>query len=112
MNSDWLENFPGAVTVCDANFVINYMNKVSKETFKDDGGENLIGKNLLDCHNDNSKNKLKEITQGKTPNIYTIEKAGIKKLIYQAPIYDNNEYKGMVELSLQIPFQMEHFNRD
>jgi hypothetical protein len=41
-------------------------------------------------------------------NVYTIEKNGVKKLIYQSPWYYNGEYAGFVELSLEIPFEMEH----
>ena len=112
MKFDWIENFQGAVTVCDENFVITYMNSESKEVFKDDGGEQLIGKNLMNCHSEESKRKLKEISEKKIPNVYTIEKAGIKKLIYQAPVLENDIFKGMVELSLKIPFETEHFKRD
>ena len=47
----------------------------------------------------------------KKPNVYTIEKNGIKKLIYQSPWFENGEMKGLVELSLEIPFEMPHFIR-
>jgi hypothetical protein len=45
------------------------------------------------------------------PNVYTIEKNGKKKLIYQAPWYDQDRYAGFIELSLDIPFEMPHFVR-
>ena len=45
------------------------------------------------------------------PNIYTIEKKGIKKLIYQAPWFQDGQLAGLVELSLEIPFDMPHFLR-
>jgi hypothetical protein len=35
----------------------------------------------------------------------------VKKLIYQSPIFEDGEYKGIVELSLEIPFDMPHFKR-
>ena len=37
-----------------------------------------------------------------------IEKKGKKKLIYQIPWYEEGEYMGFVELSMIIPFEMEH----
>jgi len=43
--------------------------------------------------------------------VYTIEKKGIKKLIYQAPWYENGEFSGVVELSIPIPFEMPHYIR-
>ena len=47
----------------------------------------------------------------KKPNVYTIEKNGIKKLIYQSPWFEKGVMKGLVELSLEIPFDMPHFIR-
>ncbi len=44
-------------------------------------------------------------------NIYSIEKNGVKKLIFQSPWFKNGEYAGFVELSLEIPFEMPHFVR-
>jgi hypothetical protein len=46
------------------------------------------------------------------PNVYTIQKGGVKKLIYQSPWFIGGNYAGFVELSLPIPEQMPHFNRD
>jgi hypothetical protein len=45
-------------------------------------------------------------------NVYTIQKNGKKKLIYQAPWFRDGAYAGFVELSLEIPEAMPHFNRD
>ena len=112
MKTDWQKNFSGAITLCDNNFVISYMNDKSISTFESDGGEKLLGTNLLDCHNEESKKIIENIKDSGKPNAYTIEKKGVKKMIYQAPIFENGEYKGMVELSLEIPFDMPHFNRD
>jgi len=44
-------------------------------------------------------------------NIYTVEKDGIKKLIYQSPWFNDGQYAGFVELSLEVPFEMPHFVR-
>jgi hypothetical protein len=43
--------------------------------------------------------------------IITIEKAGKKKLIYQTPWHTEGEYRGFVELSLELPAEMPHFVR-
>ena len=40
-----------------------------------------------------------------------MEKAGIKKLIYQAPWRKDGKVAGVVELSMEIPFEMPHFVR-
>jgi len=109
---NWIKEFPSAVTVCDAEGIILEMNDKTAETFVMDGGLNLIGKNLIDCHPEPSKSKLLEMLKTQTKNIYTIEKNGKKKMIYQTPWYENGKYSGFVEISIDIPFDMPHFIRD
>lgn len=45
-------------------------------------------------------------------NTYTIEKNGVKKLIYQFPWEDKNGFAGYVELSMELPEKIPHFKRD
>ena len=87
------------------------MNDKSIETFKSDGGKALIGKNLLDCHPQPGRGKLEQLMETQQIHIYTIEKKGIRKLIYQSPWYEEGQYSGFLELSLEIPFDMPLFNR-
>lgn len=108
---DWVQEFPGAVTVCDRDGVILAMNDKSARSFEKDGGAALIGSNLFACHPEAARSKLKEMLAAERPNIYTIEKNGVKKLIYQSPWYTKGAYSGFVELSLEIPFEMPHFVR-
>jgi transcriptional regulator with PAS, ATPase and Fis domain len=108
----WVREFSGAVTVCDANGIILEMNTAAEEVFKDDGGPALIGANVLDCHPESARNKLQQMMDHQSVNVYTIEKQGKKKLIYQTPWYRDGQYAGFVELSLEIPFEMPHFIRD
>jgi len=108
---EWIKEFPGAVTVCDTEGIIIEMNDKAITTFESDGGSKLIGTNLLDCHPEPSRSQVVELLRTKKKNIYTIEKNGIKKLIYQSPWYNNGKFAGLVELSLEIPFAMPHFVR-
>lgn len=107
----WIEEFPAAATVIDLDGKIIAMNNKSAKTFSSDGERDLIGKSAFDCHPPAAQAKLKEllITQG--TNVYTIEKKGVKKLIYQGPWYRDGKFAGIVELSLEIPFEMPHFIR-
>jgi transcriptional regulator with PAS, ATPase and Fis domain len=107
----WIEEFPGAVTVCDEKGTIIEMNEGSARSFAEDGGAALIGKNILDCHPEPARTKLAEMMAGRRTNVYTIEKNGAKKLIYQAPWFRDGEYRGFIELSLEVPFEMPHFVR-
>jgi transcriptional regulator with PAS, ATPase and Fis domain len=107
----WIKEFPAAVTICNAEGIILEMNEKAIKTFEKDGGAKLIGTNLLDCHPEPSRSKLLELLKTQQKNIYTIEKNGIKKLIYQSPWYTSGKYSGLVELSLEIPFDLQHFIR-
>ena len=107
----WIEEFPAAVTVCNERGTIIEMNKQSAQSFAEDGGAALIGKNVLDCHPEPARTKLTEMMAGRRTNVYTIEKNGVKKLIYQAPWFRGGTYRGFIELSLEIPFEMPHFVR-
>ena len=108
----WVQEFSGAITVTDREGMILEMNAKAVKTFEKDGGAKLIGTNALDCHPETAKAKLRAIMETRKPNVYTIEKAGIKKLIYQAPWYHGGKYAGVVEVSVEIPFEMPHFVRD
>ena len=87
------------------------MNQKARRTFIKPGMEDLIGKNVLDCHPEPAKTLLKDLLEHPRTNSYTIEKNGVKKLIYQTPWYKNGKYKGFMELSMEIPFQMKHMVR-
>jgi transcriptional regulator with PAS, ATPase and Fis domain len=108
---DWIKQFPAAVTVCDCKGIILEMNDKAAKTFESDGGYALMGKNLLDCHPEPARSKVERLLDACQKNVYTIEKNGIKKMIYQCPWFENGQYAGFVELSLEIPFDMEHFVR-
>ena len=107
----WIKEFPAAVTVCDPQGILLEMNEKAARTFAKDGGLALIGKNIIDCHPDPARGKLERLMDGRQVNIYTIEKDGVKKLIYQSPWYSNGEYAGFIEIAMEIPFDMPHFVR-
>jgi len=108
----WVKEFTGAITVCDSNGIIVGMNDKAAESFREEGGEKLIGTNLLECHPEPAKTKLKQLMERREVNVYTIEKSGVKKLIHQTPWYENGNYRGYVEISLEIPREIPHFIRD
>ncbi len=111
MAHEWISEFPAAVTVCDAQGIILEMNERARHTFADEGGAALVGTNLLDCHNPTSQHKLKEMLTSHATNVYTIEKNGQHKLIYQSPWFEQGVFMGLVEISLPLPTEMPHFVR-
>ncbi len=108
---NWEKELNCAITVCDTKGIVLSMNEKSIENFVSEGGAELIGKNLLDCHPEPSRSKLTEMLAERQENVYTIEKNGNKKLIFQTPWFEKGIYKGFVEFSLEIPQNMPHFKR-
>lgn len=109
---DWATEFPGAVTVSGKDGTILYMNDRAAKSFEKSGGRSLVGSDLMACHNENSRAIIRRIMDEEKPNVYTTEKAGVKKLIFQAPWYASGELAGLVEISVEIPFELPHFKRD
>ena len=110
MSVDWVKEYPGAVTVCDAQGIILYMNERAVKVLSGTG-ESLVGQNVLDCHPEPARTKLAQLLRTQATNSYTIEKNGVKKLIHQSPWYQDGKYGGFVELSIEIPFSMPHYIR-
>ena len=108
----WIKEFPGAIIVCDPDGIILEMNDKAAQSHEKDGGYALVGKNLYDCHPDPARGKLERILDARKVNIYTIEKNGVKKLVYQSPWTVKGKYAGFIELVVEIPFDMPHFVRD
>ena len=99
------------VIACDTTGIIVYMTKTAIRNYTKDGGENLIGQNLLDCHPEPARSKCVELLEQQTSNIYTIEKKDIKKIIVQKPWYEDGVFGGLLEISIQLPAEMSHFVR-
>lgn len=109
---NWANELPFmAITVSDKDGKIIEMNERSVMTFQASGGRELIGKDLMNCHPQRARNIIKEMMTSPKTNAYTIEKQGLKKLIYQTPWYENGEFGGLVEFSIVIPNDMPHYVR-
>lgn len=106
-----LQSLPFAVTVCNRDAEIIYMNDKSVLTFVKDSEDSIIGKSLFDCHNEKSVLKIKELLHSGGSNTYTIEKNGVKKLIHQCPWYHDGKIAGLVEISIILPDEIPHFIR-
>lgn len=104
-------DYPYAVTICDNEGVILYMNRKAEGTFAKEGGSSLIGTNMFECHSLASRTKISEMLANGSSNTYTIEKKGQKKLIHQAPWLNNGKVAGLVELSIVLPAEMPHYIR-
>jgi transcriptional regulator with PAS, ATPase and Fis domain len=109
---NWTDEFKGAITICDRLGIVVYMNDLSRKMFDKDGGKDLIGKSLVECHPEPAKTMLMKMLAEPMPNSYTIEKRGIRKMIHQTPWLEKGEFMGVVEISFEIPMEMPHHKRD
>lgn len=111
MENNWFKELPFAITVSDKDGNILQMNDRSVKTFEKYGGAALIGQSLFNCHHGPAAEKLQQMLLEHNVNAYTIEKEGLRKMIYQSPWFENGEFAGYVELSLVLPDVMPHFVR-
>ena len=102
MKRDYFEGADVAVTICGKDGTILDMNGKSRKTFLKPGQE-LIGQNVLDCHPKPARTMLADMLAHPRTNVYTVEKEGVKKLIFQTPWYDGADYAGFMELSMVLP---------
>jgi hypothetical protein len=100
------------VILCDQRGVVVAMNEAAARSHARDGGRALVGQSLLDCHPEVARAKLRELLETRALNVYTVEKKGAKKLVYQAPWYSGEESAGLIEVVLDLPAEMPHFVRE
>lgn len=107
---NWAEGIDCAVTICDSDCRILYMNRRSRETFARHG--DIIGHDLMQYHPPHAQEKIREMLSQGTSNSYTIEKNGMRKLIHQTPWRDaDGNIAGLVEFSIILPADMPHYVR-
>ncbi|HDL17649.1 MAG TPA: PAS domain-containing protein [Bacteroidetes bacterium] len=84
-----LDSLKNPVAFTDTNHIIRYMNKAAIEHY--DEGENLLGRSLLDCHNEASQKMIHEIytemQQGLEERLITDSE---KYRIYMLAVRDEN----------------------
>lgn len=106
-NYEWAERMNCAVTVCDTECRILFMNEKSRATFGEMTGQSMAG-----CHSERSRRKISELLAAGGTNAYTIEKNGVRKMIYQTAWRRNDgSVGGLVEISMVIPAEMPHYVR-
>lgn len=110
-NHPWHHHSMAAITVCNAEAIIIYMNEKAQQTFAK-YGQMLIGQSLFDCHNEQSASTIRKLLKEGGSNIYTILKNGKRKLIHQSAWIDNEgNIGGLTEISMELPDEMPHYNR-
>ena len=98
-----LEADRAAVVICDLDHKIIYMNPAAKTRYEKWGGQELIGRSLLDCHNERSCEMIHKVLnwfQISEENnlVYTSYNQKENKDVYMVALRnDNNELIGYYE---------------
>lgn len=101
-NPNWMDEFPGMISVCDTKGKILYMNNRIADYFSSTGGKQLVGTSLADCHRPVSFQEIKgQIESQKTTN-YVAEENGEYELVIHTPWYQNGKMMGLVEISVPV----------
>lgn len=84
-----------AVVLCTLDHTIVYMNKSAINRYAKWGGENLVGKSLLDCHNEHSRmmiNKVLDWFAKSAENniVYTFRNDKENKDVYMVALRDDD----------------------
>ncbi|MBQ2558092.1 MAG: hypothetical protein II553_03680, partial [Lachnospiraceae bacterium] len=58
-----LEADRAAVVICDLDHIIIYMNPTAIQRYVKWGGAALLGKSLLDCHNEKSRQMIAKVVE-------------------------------------------------
>ena len=103
-----LEADRAAVVICDLEHTIIYMNPVAIERYAKWGGKDLMGKSLLNCHNEKSREIIQKVVEwfkaSKDNNIvYTFFNQKENKDVYMVALrneegnligyYEKHEYR-------------------
>ncbi len=106
MNFDYFKEINCAVTVSDTEGLVLYQNDKSIAVNGD-----VRGQSMIPCHNERSRAIIRQLIEEGGTNAYTIEKKGIRKLIYQTVWRENDLVRGLIEYSLEIPAHLPHYIR-
>ena len=85
-----------AIVMCNLKHEIIYMNPAAKDRYVKWGGEALLGKSLLDCHNQTSARMIQKVVgwfseSHDNNRIYTFYNAKENKDVYMVALRDENE---------------------
>ena len=108
--NEWVKEFPGTITIVDKDGIIVYMNERALQKYGKTGGE--VGKSVFACHPEAAGRKLQELMDTRQTYVYTTEGGGKGKIACQAPWYQDGEYAGFLELTMEATLPLPHFVRD
>lgn len=97
-----LEQDRSAVVICNLEHKIIYMNPAAILNYEKWGGDKLLGKSLLDCHNPQSREKIRQVIDwfAKDENhniVYTFYNEKQNKDVYMVALREEGKLIGYYE---------------
>lgn len=82
-----------SVVICDKNNTIVYMNPAACKSYERYGGEDLVSKSILDCHNEHSAAAIKTVAAAfeknpKLNRVFTFHNEKQNKDVYMIALRD------------------------
>ena len=109
-----LEQDRAAVVLCDLERTIIYMNPAAIQNYAKHGGEKLIGRSLLNCHNAESGKRIQQVIDWFAADVshnlvYTFHNEKQNKDVYMVALreegkligyYEKHEYRNTEKMKL------------
>ena len=91
-----------AVVICNLKHEIIYMNPSAIESYEKSSGDKLIGKSILECHNEKSVEKIQEVVEWFSADeshnmVYTFYDEKQKKDVYMVALREKGKLIGYYE---------------
>jgi PAS domain S-box-containing protein len=91
-----------AVVICNLEHEIIYMNPVAAQYYGKKGGASLVGKSIIDCHNQDSQDKMKRVVDwfAASPEnniVYTFHNEAQNKDVYMVALRSEGRLIGYYE---------------
>ncbi len=91
-----------AIVICNLNHEIIYMNPAAIENYAKRGGDKLMGRSVLDCHNPESREKIRQavawFASDESHNmVYTFHNEKQNKDVYMVALRDHGKLIGYYE---------------
>ena len=91
-----------SIVICNLKHEIIYMNPAAVSSYVKRGGDKLIGRSVLDCHNPESRDKIQQVVEwfaaDESHNIvYTFHNEKQNKDVYMVALRDDGKLIGYYE---------------
>ena len=99
---DWVDEFPGGISVCDTEGRMLVINRKEAAALEKLGFKNILGKKFWACHAKKSAGMIREQMSDQKTRVYFTEQNGIRELLIQAPWFEDGKFGGLVEIAVEV----------